>query len=144
MTNSFHLCNEFPKDILPIMQCDEEKRDGMQSGLLEKFVLGLCDTTERKEVESLMTRNPQIAEQIDSMKKAMKCYCTSCHGDNITSIIRSKITSFARPLCRPSSQEAKMLHLSSRTESPTGVTRFLNQLKDFFIPSNSSSESPKD
>ncbi|MCB0667930.1 MAG: hypothetical protein KDC80_19020 [Saprospiraceae bacterium] len=69
------------------MHIDEEKWD---AGLLEKYVLGLCNATEKHRVESLIARNPELLEKVDEMHKAVKCYCSSCYSDKVKSILRGQ------------------------------------------------------
>jgi hypothetical protein len=75
------------------MQCDKEKREVMQEGLLEKYVLGLCNASEKEAIEGLIKSNPSIGDQIGRMKKAVKCYCGSCHSDKVKSILSGKTRS---------------------------------------------------
>ncbi|MBK8502893.1 MAG: hypothetical protein IPL46_12145 [Saprospiraceae bacterium] len=72
------------------MQCDKEKREVAQAGLLEKYVLGLCNASEKEAIEKLIKANPAIGNQIGQMKKAVKCYCGSCHSDKVKSILSGR------------------------------------------------------
>jgi anti-sigma-K factor RskA len=94
------------------MQCDKEKREVTQAGLLEKYVLGLCNASEKEEIEGLIRSNPEMAEQIGQMKKAVHCYCTSCHSDKVKSIIRGKNQSSSNPNPDMNSSEAGLSHSS--------------------------------
>jgi anti-sigma factor RsiW len=112
------------------MQCDEEKQEWTQ-GLLEKYVLGLCNATERKEVESLVQRNPKIGQHIEGMKNAMHCYCTSCHDKKVTSIVHSR-----RPDDMPlsGSGPAKLIPISCDPSAPGLIRRLMLRLKQIFSP----------
>ncbi|MCB0684988.1 MAG: hypothetical protein KDC53_00645 [Saprospiraceae bacterium] len=90
------------------MHIDEEKRD---SALLEKYVLGLCNMSEQKEVESLISRNPEIASRVGEMRKAVKNYCSSCYGDKVQSILKGKDTSIS---CRSTNDKPKLRHLAMK------------------------------
>lgn len=112
------------------MQCDEEKQEWRQ-GLLEKYVLGLCNASERKEVESLMQHNPKIGQQIAGMKNAVQCYCSSCHDKQVTSILHSK-----KPDNRPlsGSGPAKLIPMSCDASAPGLIRRLLLRFKYIFSP----------
>ena len=101
------------------MQCDKEKREVTQAGLLEKYVLGLCNASEKGEIEKLIKSNPEIAERIGKMQKAVKCYCTSCHSNKVKSILRGKNKSVANS--QPEFDDRKV-DLSQTTDGVIGKT----------------------
>lgn len=94
------------------MQCDKEKREVTHAGLLEKYVLGLCNSSEQEEFERLINSNPEIADQIAQMKKAVKCYCTSCHSSKVKSILRGKNESSPNPKFDINSERIGLSHHS--------------------------------
>ena len=75
---------------MPMMQGDKGE-EGLQAGLLEEYILGICSPSEKEHIEKLAAGNKNIASTIDRMRKAMHCYCSSCHSEKIKSIRGSKI-----------------------------------------------------
>ena len=74
-----------------MMQGDKGEEEGLGSGLLEEYILGICSPSEKKHIEKLAAGNKNIATMIVRMRKAMHCYCSSCHSEKIKSIRSSKI-----------------------------------------------------
>jgi anti-sigma-K factor RskA len=68
------------------MKQRDKGEEKLESGLLQKYVLGICEPEERDHIEKLAATDHKIARLIDNMKKAMHCYCTSCHSDKVKSI----------------------------------------------------------
>lgn len=109
------------------MHSDEEKWD---PGLLEKYVLGLCNITEQKQIESLVAEDPSLAEKIDDMRKAVKCYCTSCYSDKVKSILKGKSDTLH---CKSVDHKSQLLSLSEKRKPSTLLQKLTSFLRSFSI-----------
>jgi len=107
------------------MHVDEEKWD---SSLLQKYVLGLCDLSEKKEVESLIEADPELAKKIAEMHKAVKCYCTSCYTDKVKSILHGKGNKIH---CKSAKQDARLLNLNEENRSAGPIQKVTSFLRSF-------------
>lgn len=108
------------------MHVDEEKWD---AGLLEKYVLGLCTASEKKQVESLIADNPDLADKLQEMHKALKCYCTTCYSDKVKSILRGHGGAMR---CQSAKEDTRMVNLGMEAESSTLLRRLTSLLRGFF------------
>lgn len=111
------------------MHVDEEKWD---AGLLEKYVLGLCNATEKQKVESLIARNPGVSGKVDEMHKAVKCYCSSCYSDKVKSILRGQNKMVN---CKSSVGPARMKDLFEE-KHPTILQKLIGFLRSLLPFSN--------
>lgn len=107
------------------MHFDEEKLD---PGLLEKYVLGLCNITEQKQIESLVAEDPSLAGKIEEMRSAVRCYCTSCYSDKIKSILKGKGDTVH---CKSVDTDARLLNLGEDRKPSTFMQKVTSFLRSF-------------
>ncbi|NND33301.1 MAG: hypothetical protein HKN76_11985 [Saprospiraceae bacterium] len=109
-------------------QSDKEEKI-VHAGLIEEYVLGICEPRERERVERLADEDPKIAALITDMQKAMHCYCSSCHSDKIKSI-QTKYSANCSSSPKPSSA-TKLFKLPCAEKAPF-LHSYLLRVKVFF------------
>ncbi len=69
-----------------------ERDEFLKSGLIEEYVLGLCDAHDKRIVEQMAANDQEIRQLIDESQHAVNHYCRSLHKKNPASL-KKKIIS---------------------------------------------------
>lgn len=89
----------------------------IESGILESYVLGLCNEQESRQVEELCAQYPELKTELDSIRKATESY-SAAHSRTVPSSLKqhifAEISRLEKNEGKPVTQDNKVIQLYSR------------------------------